>query len=147
MRFRLIATAALAAALGIGTAFAAGTKDEREAVMKKIGGAMGQLAAITKDEKPYDAAVVKAALKTIADNAKIFPDQFPPGSEKNADKAASPKIWENMDDFKAKSAKLSTDAEALLAKLPADKAGVGAAMKALGADCGACHQAYRLKTD
>lgn len=147
MRVKLIATAALAAALGIGTAFAAGTKDEREAVMKKIGGAMGQLSAITKDKKPYDAAVVKAALTTISENAKIFPDQFPPGSEKNADKAASPKIWENMDDFKAKAEKLSANAEGLLAKLPADKAGVETAMKALGADCGACHQAYRLKED
>lgn len=146
MRFRLIATAALAAALGVGTALAAGTKDEREAIMKKIGGAMGQLVAITKDEKPYDAAVVKTALSTIAESVKAFPDQFPPGSEKNSP-AASPKIWENMDDFKAKADKLHADAEGLLAQLPADKAGVGAAVKALGADCGACHQAYRLKVD
>lgn len=146
MKVRLIATAALAAALGIGTAFAAGTKDEREAIMKKIGGSMGQLAAIAKGEKPYDAEVVKTSLSTMAENIKLFPDQFPAGSE-TASAASSPKIWENMDDFKAKAHKLGSDAEALLAQLPADQAGVGAAMKTLGADCGACHQVYRVKTD
>ncbi len=146
MTFKLIATATLVAALGMGTAFATGTKDEREALMKKIGGAMGQLSAITKDEKPYDAAVVKTALTTISESIKAFPDQFPAGSEKNSP-AASPKIWENMADFKAKADKLHTDAEGLLAQLPADKAAVGAAMKTLGADCGTCHQAYRLKVD
>ena len=146
MKVRLIATVALAAALGMGSALAAGTKDEREAVMKKIGGSMGQLAAIAKGEKPYDADVVKTALSTMAENIKTFPDQFPAGSE-TVSPASSPKIWENMDDFKAKAAKLGSDAEALLAQLPADQAGVGAAMKTLGADCGACHQSYRLKTD
>lgn len=144
MNVKLIATAALLAALGVSTAFATGTKDEREAIMKKIGGATGAIAAIAKGEKPYDADVLKTALSTISENAKIFPDQFPAGSE-TGDKAASPKIWENMDDFKAKAAKLSTDADAILAALPADAAGVGAAMKTLGANCGGCHQAYRLK--
>jgi cytochrome c556 len=31
-----------------------------------------------------------------------------------------------------------------LAQLPADQAGVGATLKTLGGDCGACHQAYRI---
>ena len=78
---------------------------------------------------------------------KTFPDHFPAGSETGHETEASPKIWENMDDFKAKADKLPADAEGLLAQLPADKVGVGAAVKALGADCGACHQAYRLKVD
>ena len=81
MNVKLIATAALLAALGVSTAFATGTKDEREAIMKKIGGATGAIAAIAKGEKPYDADVLKTALSTISENAKIFPDQFPAGSE------------------------------------------------------------------
>ena len=44
-----------------------------------------------------------------------------------------------------KAAKLETDATTLLASLPADQAAVGAAVKTLGADCGACHETYRLK--
>ena len=49
-----------------------------------------------------------------------------------------------MDDFKARAAKLSSDAETALAQLPADPAAVGATMNTLGANCGGCHKAYRL---
>jgi cytochrome c556 len=52
-----------------------------------------------------------------------------------------------MDDFKARAAKLGTDANALLAQLPADAGGVGAGLKVLGASCGGCHQIYRIKKE
>lgn len=123
---------------------AAGMGEPREAAMKKIGGAMGGLGAIAKGEKPYDAEAVKASLATISETIKVFPTYFPAGSEKDSDEA-SPKIWENMADFTAHADKLAADADALLAQLPADQAGVGAAMGTLGKDCGACHQTYRLK--
>ena len=123
---------------------AAGLAEPREAAMKKIGGAMGGLAAIAKGEKPYDAETVKTSLATISEAIKVFPTYFPPGSETDS-KEASPKIWESMDDFKAHADKLGANAEALLAQLPADQAAVGAAMGTLGKDCGACHQTYRLK--
>jgi cytochrome c556 len=118
--------------------------ESREGAMKKIGGAMGGMVAIAKGQKPYDAATVKASLTTISETIKVFPGYFPAGSE-NDDKEASPKIWANMDDFKAHAAKLGSDADMLLAQLPADQAAVGGALKTLGADCGACHQTYRLK--
>ncbi|MDB5524191.1 MAG: cytochrome [Rhizobium sp.] len=118
--------------------------DSREAAMKKIGGAMGGLSAIAKGEKPYDAATVKTSLTTISETIKVFPNYFPVGSEKD-DEVASPKIWENMADFKAHADKLGADADTLLAQLPADQAAVGAAMGTLGKDCGSCHEIYRLK--
>ena len=40
-----------------------------------------------------------------------------------------------------------TDADALVAQLPADQAAVGASLQTLGKDCGACHETYRLKVD
>ena len=149
MRLKAIAVAVLVAGLGVGIAIAAqedGTHEARSALMKKVGGAAGAMAAIAKGEKPYDAEVVKASLTTIAETAKVFPDQFKPGTE-TGDKAASPKIWEDHADFKARAAKLSTDADKLLAQLPTDAAGVGTAMKALGANCGGCHEKFRIKTD
>jgi len=118
--------------------------EPREAAMKKIGGAMGGLAGIAKGEKPYDAETVKTSLTTISETIKIFPTYFPAGSEKD-DEGASPKIWENMDDFKAHAAKLGESADMLLAQLPADQAAVGAAMGTLGKNCGACHETYRIK--
>ena len=63
------------------------------------------------------------------------------------DPEVNPKLWTNMDDFKAKAAKLQTDAETAMAAPPADPAAVGALLKSLGADCGAGHQAYRIKKD
>ena len=118
--------------------------DNREAAMKKIGGAMGAIAGMAKGEKPYDAEAVKASLTTISATIKVFPDYFPPGSDKDDD-AASPDIWANMDDFKAHAAKLGADADMLLAQLPADQAALGAAMGTLGGDCGGCHKLYRIK--
>ena len=144
MRWRLIVTALVIGGCAVGSALAAGSKDDREHIMKQIAGATGALAAIAKGEKPYDAGTVQTALTTISTNAKAFPEQFPPGSD-SGDKAASPEIWKNFADFKAKAEKLSGDAEMILAQLPADPAAVGGALKTLGASCGGCHKVYRLK--
>ncbi|MFT4183715.1 MAG: cytochrome c [Rhizobium sp.] len=147
MRWRVIVAATALAGVAFGSVVAAdGTHDSRIALMKKVGGAAGALGAIAKGDKPYDAEVVKASLTTIAETAKAFPNQFNPDSDKT-DPEVNPKIWDNLDDFKAKAAKLSTDAETALAQLPADQAGVGATLKTLGGSCGACHQAYRIKKD
>ncbi|MEZ2128957.1 MULTISPECIES: cytochrome c [unclassified Sinorhizobium] len=147
MKMKLIAAAVVLAGVGLGAAIAQdGTHEARSALMKKVGGSAGALAAIAKGEKPYDADAVKTALTTISETAKVFPNQFPAGSE-TGDKAASPKIWENMSDFKARAEKLSTDAETLVAQLPADAAAVGAAVKSLGANCSGCHENYRIKVD
>ena len=90
--------------------------------------------------------VVKAALTTMSEVAKAFPDQFPAGSEAGHETEASPKIWEAMDDFKAKAAKLGADADAVLAAgVPADQAAVGAALGTIGPNCGGCHEVYRVK--
>ncbi|MBP2547589.1 cytochrome c556 [Neorhizobium galegae] len=146
MNLKRVSTAVMALCLGAGMAFAAGEPQaERQALMKKIGGSMGELGAIAKGQKPYDAATVKTAVSTISASAKDFPNHFPAGSETGMDTAASPAIWQNMADFKAKAMKLSTDADTVLASMPTDQASVGQALQTLGADCGTCHQAYRLK--
>lgn len=146
MKFRITTIAATALCLGL-AATAVTAQDtvvqKREQMMKQVGGAMAALGGMAKGEKPFDADVVKTALTTISTDMKAFPDQFPAGSEVNS--AAAPAIWDNMDDFKAKSAKLAGDADTLLASMPADQAGVQEAVKTLGANCGTCHQTYRLK--
>lgn len=142
---RTLAAAAALCLIGATAVVSAENQHEnREAAMKKVGGAMGALAAIAKGQKEYDAGVVKTSLTTIKETVTVFPTFFPAGSEKDDD-AASPKIWENKADFEAKAAKLASDADALLAQLPADQAAVGAAVGNLGKDCAACHESYRLK--
>ena len=146
MKFRILAAAAAFAVIGTGAVVAADEPQVvRQDMMKKVGGAMGALAGIAKGEKPYDAEVVKASLTTMSEVAKAFPDQFPAGSETGHETEASPKIWEAMDDFKARSLKFGADAEAVLASLPADQAAVGAALRTIGANCSGCHEVYRVK--
>ena len=146
MKFRILAAAAAFVVIGTGAVVAADEPQVvRQDMMKKVGGAMGALAGIAKGEKPYDADVVKASLTTMSEVAKAFPDQFPAGSETGHETEASPKIWEAMDDFKARSLKFGADAEAVLASLPADQAAVGAALRTIGANCSGCHEVYRVK--
>ena len=146
MKVRTLAVAAALAALGAGAVVAADEPQVvRQEMMKKVGGAMGALSGIAKGEKPYDAEVVKASLTTMSDVAKAFPDQFPAGSETGHETEAKPTIWEAMDDFKAKSAKFGEAADTALASLPADQAAVGAALGAIGPNCGGCHEVYRVK--
>ncbi|NRP71261.1 Cytochrome c-556 [Ensifer psoraleae] len=148
MKIRALMLAAALAGLGV-TAVTAADEPQavRQQLMKKVGQAAGALNGIAKGEKPYDAEIVKASLTTISETVKVFPNHFPAGSETGLETEASPKIWENMDDFKAKAAKLGTDASTLLAQLPSDQAGVGAALGILGKDCSSCHESYRLKKD
>lgn len=146
---RLKSTIVTGAVLGcLGFSFAVAQEEPqalRQTQMKSVGQSMGALGAIAKGEKPYDAAAVQSALETISTSMKAFPDQFPAGTETGMESEAAPAIWENADDFRAKSDKLAAEADTLLASVPADQAGVGAAMKTLGATCGDCHQTYRLK--
>jgi cytochrome c556 len=144
MRFKTVAMATAILCLGMSAVSAQETPvAKREQMMKQIGGAVGALGGIAKGEKPYDAAIVQKSLTTISTNIKAFPDQFPAGSQENS--SAAPAIWENNADFRAKAAKLGSDADTILASMPADQAAVGKAMQTLGASCGGCHQTYRLK--
>lgn len=146
MKLRTVFIAIAIAGCGMSAVMAAGEPQEvRQGLMKGVGQSVGALVAIAKGEKPYDGAVVTASLETISKNVKAFPDQFPAGSETGMETEASPKIWENMADFKAKAAKLGSDIDATLAQLPADQAAVGAALGVIGKNCGDCHQTYRLK--
>jgi cytochrome c556 len=144
MKFKTItlATAALCLCFTVVSAKDA-VVEKREQMMKGIGGSMGTLSAIAKGTKPFDADAVKTAVSTISANIKAFPDQFPAGSD--ADSEAAPAIWTNNADFRAHAAKLGSDADMILAAMPTDAAGVAKAAQTLGANCGACHQTYRLK--
>ncbi len=120
---------------------------DRQALMKANGKAAGQLAAIAKGEKPFDAAAVLAALQTLSDDAQKLDvaTLFPAGSETGGDTTASPKIWEDAAGFQAAVDKFKTDTAAAVAAPPADVDGVKAALGVLGQNCSSCHEAFRVK--
>lgn len=140
---------AMMSIIAIGTSVAlADPIEDRKALMKANGKAVGELAAMAKGEKPFDAAAVDAALQTLNEDAQKFDVAalFPAGTDQG-DTAASPKIWEDMAGFTAKAdAWKKAVADAVAAK-PQDVAALGPHLQAIGQGCGGCHETYRLKKD
>ena len=121
--------------------------NQTQTTMKATGRAMGSLAPMVKGEKPYDQAVVDTALTQLQDTAKKLPTMFPEsikGLKVEGDYSSSPKIWEDKAGFAAKIdgfAKVVTEARAKIKDLDSLKA----TFPAIGKECGACHETYRLK--
>ena len=121
----------------------------RKALMKDNGDQAKIGAAMAKGEMPFDLAKAHKIFAAFEDTATKAPALFPANSvdEATADDpfSASPKIWESMDDFKARLAKFGADAKAARESVK-DLDGFKAAFGAIGKnDCGGCHEQYRLK--
>jgi cytochrome c556 len=116
---------------------------ERRALMKANGEASKPIVPMLKGTAPFDLATVQKALKTYGDAAAKMPALFPPDS-KTGDTNALPAIWDNMDDVKARFAKLGKDVDAALATVK-DDASFKAVMPDFFKNCGGCHEKYRAK--
>ena len=120
---------------------------QTQTVMKGNGKNAGALAAIVKGEKPYDQATVDTALAQFEDTAKKLPTLFPEstkGLKPEGDYSASPKIWEDKAGFDAKIASFSkvvSEAKPKIKNLDTLKAN----FPAIGKECSACHETFRLK--
>lgn len=98
------------------------------------------LADMAQGKAAFDAATAQAAAAAIAGQAALIPTNFE-GKHSDPVSEASPKIWENWDDFVSKSEALKTGAGSLDAStLENLQAGIGDVSGA----CRACHQSYRL---
>ncbi|MEZ5790550.1 MAG: cytochrome c [Nitratireductor sp.] len=136
------------AAVGLlvsGVAHADAISDRKAMMKEKVGASMGVLAKMAKGEMDYDTAAAVAAFQTMNDVTKTFGDLFPAGSETGGDTTASPKIWEDMDGFKAKLAKFGEDTAAAVAAAPADKDAFMPVFGQVAGNCKACHEMYRVQ--
>jgi cytochrome c556 len=149
----VLAVASVAAiALGVSTAIAQQDPvKERKALMKE----MGQQAKIggdmIKGDAPFDLQKAHKIFATVETNATKAPALFAQKvlDEPTADDpyTADPKIWDRMDDFKARLARLGDDAKAADAKVT-DLDSFKAAFSNMGKnDCGSCHETYRHKKE
>jgi cytochrome c556 len=128
------------------TAFADPIAD-RQALMKANGKAAGSLAPIVKGEKPFDAATVKAAFETLAEDARNFDADrlFPAGSETGSDTKASPAIWSDRAGFVAAIEKFRTNTAAAVAANVQDLDALKLQFGAVSQTCSCCHQAFRVR--
>jgi cytochrome c556 len=143
MRKLVYITALLIASTGLARADVVA---DREAIMKGLAKSVGQLAPMVKGAKPFDAAAASDALSQLNDYAqKLDVDAlFPQGSD-TAETEASPKIWENIADFKAKTDKFKADTAAAVAAKPQDLDSLKAQFQTISANCSGCHQQFRVK--
>jgi cytochrome c556 len=116
----------------------------RKALMKANGQNAGAIAKMVKGEAPFDLAAAQKAFATFQEAAAKMPNLFPDNSKTGGETAASPKIWEDMADFKAKFVKFGADAKAAEGSVK-DLDSLKAALAIVGKDCGGCHELYRLK--
>ncbi|QUS39186.1 cytochrome c [Tardiphaga alba] len=148
MKYVLLVAGTLALGIGAVSAQQDIVKD-RQATMKATGRALGgTLSAMAKGDKPYDQAAVDAAFATLTETAKKLPAMFPDstkGLKEGTEYASSPKVWDDKAGFTAKIesfTKAVADTKAKVKDLDSLKANVGA----IGKECGACHETYRLKS-
>lgn len=116
----------------------------RRALMKANGQGAGVLAKMIKGDAPFDPAAAKMAFASFENAAAKMPALFPDNSKTGGETAASPKIWEDMADFKARFVKLGKDAKAADASVK-DLDSLKAAFSELGKNCNGCHELYRIK--
>jgi cytochrome c556 len=139
------------AAIVLGLSVAAAQEDPikaRKALMKANGDQAKILSDMTKGDKPYDQAAVDKAFAQFQDAAAKMPGLYPDNT-KDGDPSdqfnPSPKVWENMADFKARFVKFGEDAKATGAGVK-DVDSLKAALGPFGKNnCGGCHETYRVK--
>ena len=116
----------------------AGPIEERQANFKANNQAMRAIASLIG---AGDMAGIAQNARQIASWADKMADYFPAGSDS---RGASPAIWQNFDDFKAKAAANKTAALRIVDLADAgQKAEIGAALQALGGSCKSCHFSYK----
>jgi cytochrome c556 len=148
----MIRTVLTVTAIVLGLSVAIAQQDPiaaRKALMKGNGDAAGIGAAMIKGTAPFDIEKVHKIFANFEEVSAKAPALFPENSidEATADDpyTASPKIWQNLDDFTARLAKLGADAKAADASVK-DLDSFKAAFGNIGKnDCGGCHELYRLK--
>ena len=148
----MIRTVFAIAAIALGVATAIAQQDPiaaRKALMKANVDQAKIAVAMVKGEAPFDLDKAHKVFATFEDAAARALALFPQNSidQPTADDpySASPDIWQNLEDFKARFAKLGADAKAADASVK-DLDSFKAAFGNIGKnDCGGCHEKYRLK--
>jgi len=148
----MVRTLSVLALVGLAATVAAAQQNPiaaRKQLMKDNGDQAKIGAAMAKGEAPFDLAKAHQIFTTFEETASkapaLFEDNTPEQATADDPYTASPDIWKNMDDFKARLAKFGADAKAATSSVK-DLESFKAAFGNIGKnDCGGCHEKYRLK--
>ncbi|WP_394391993.1 c-type cytochrome [Shewanella woodyi] len=103
----------------------------------------GDMGAMLKGKKPFDAEVFAMRAENVAALSKLPLEGFTPGSDKG-DTEALPKVWTEKADFDAKMLQLQKDSAALaIAAKADDKKALKQAFMTTAKNCKGCHDSYK----
>ncbi|PTV93312.1 cytochrome c556 [Rhodobacter aestuarii] len=108
--------------------------------MKAISDQMKGLAAMAKEERPFDAAQIVRSLEQISADAARIPALFQ-APETDPKSEALPAIWQEFDRFENLSADLSVAVTEVGA--PENLTDLRSAVQQIGVTCKACHDPFR----
>jgi cytochrome c556 len=119
--------------------------DARKANFKTLGRAMNTIDEFVKGEGGT-AADAQAAAATLAETGRHIGDWWPEGTAIGVgDSEARPEIWTNKAEFLALQERFKATLPGMVqAAATGDRARMGEALKAVGRECGACHDSYKL---
>ena len=143
--FKIVTAGALVMGLGVTLAYASADDaiKGRQGCMKSHGKTIGEMAAMFKGEKPYDAAAVQAGLAAddaaCADWDKFWGEDAMKGV--TLETWAKPEIWSDAAGFKA--AGENYYPKYLAIKATTDEASFKAAFPEYGNGCKGCHEKFR----
>lgn len=115
--------------------------EKRMQGMKEIAAHVEVIGKMAKGAAAFDASAARAAASGIVIHAAAAPRLFEQ-PEDDPKSEAKPAIWENFEDFTAKSRELEGIAAELSSTI-STLADLGPALQRLGDNCKACHQLYR----
>ncbi len=116
---------------------------ERKGIMRGNGAAARTGTQMIRGEVPFDLAKAREVFAGISGGMTRFPDLFPENTKTGRDTTASPRIWEDPQGFRAAAAKIVQDASQAAAATT-DQASFQANFQRVTANCGSCHQTYRI---
>lgn len=141
---RLVLAAAIAASAATAVLAQSDVIAQRKDMMKAVGGATRDPGAMLKGEAAFDLAKVQASLTRYQDVAGKFAALFPDNSKTGGETSAAPKVWEDMNGFKAALDKWAAESKAAAAAIK-DEASFKANFPNVLKNCGSCHETYRVK--
>lgn len=115
----------------------------RKAAFTVMGTHFGRVAAMAQGKIPFDAKAAAENAEIATYMSKLPYAGFIEGTDKGATRA-EPKIWTEMDKFKAAASKMQDEMAKLnVAAKSGDLAAIKAAVGETGKSCKACHDNYR----
>lgn len=120
----------------------------RQGYMAAISANMGPLAAMAKGDVAYDEAqaVFHASNLAALGNYEVEMHFLPDTAQGQVEGShALPKLWDNLDDVRAKHEDFKVAAAGAPEGVKGGQAQVGAVVQSLGGTCKACHDNYRAK--